>query len=108
MIDIALKNGDIAKDSAGRRIALNDVDAKFQRVKICIAATLGGFIYDRTMGSQYRQDMSADAAELIINEALAKFENTYVKVLETGSTLKLAVIIDGERREQEVRFYGQL
>lgn len=106
MIDIALKNGDVAKDSAGKRVALNDIDAKFQRVKICIAAKLGGFIYDRAMGSQYRQDMDADTAELIINEALARFENTYVKVLGTGSTLKLAVFIDGERREQEVRFYG--
>ncbi len=113
MIDFKIQNGDIVVDSAGRPIKLSERDAQFQRALICITANLGDFIYDRTLGSS-RADINTDETEaeqklqLVLNEALARFENTHVKVIELGDTLTVEITIDDESRTEEVLLYGNI
>lgn len=113
MTDVKIKNGDAVVDSTGRYEMLTDKDALFQRAQICIGARLGGFIYDRQTGSDIRSidkdsDLAKENAELVINEALAQFENTKAVVTEYGDIIKLTVTIDCESRNTEVHLYGNI
>lgn len=52
MRDTMIKNGDIVIGSSGNTVLLEGTDAKFQQAVLCISAKLGGFIYDRNLGSK--------------------------------------------------------
>ncbi len=110
MTDIKISNGDIAVDSAGRFIRLTEREAQFQRAIICITACFGSFIYDRNLGSERLDDISSENAlqrlELVLNEALARFENTYVTVLSLKDFATVKITIDDESRIEEVHLYG--
>ena len=113
MVDIKIKDGDVVKDSAGRFVRIEDSDALFQRAVIFIATKLGSFIYDRSIGSQLSiiepdMEFAKEQAELIINEALAEFEDTYAKVVEFGEVLKVNITIGEENRTEEVRLNGNV
>lgn len=113
MTDIKIKDGDAVVDSTGQHEMLYDYDALFQRVQICIGARLGGFIYDRELGSYVRDiprdtDYARERAELVINQALAEFEDTHALVKEYGEVIKLTVTIGDKSRDVEVRLYGNI
>lgn len=113
MTDVKIENGDIVLDSSGRAVMLNDTDAKFQRAVICICSRKGMFIYDRELGSDVGcisadEKNSAEKAELEINAALAKFKNTFARVIEYGEKLKIELTIDGETRITEVLLNGNI
>lgn len=113
MVDAKLLNGDIVKDSAGRIVMIEDIDVLFQRAVICIKMKLASFIYDRNIGSILREidadaELAKENVELIINEALAKFDNTYVRVIEFGNVLKINITIGDESRTEEVRLNGNV
>lgn len=113
MIDIKIKDGDTVKDSSGKLLKIEDTDTLFQRVLICIGAKSESFVYNRNLGSHLSEiDLSdenaKEKAELVINEALAEFEDTYVKVLEIGDTVKLEITMSGESRTEEVRLNGNV
>lgn len=113
MVDFKIENGDVKKDSTGRYVAVYGRDAEFQRALICITAKLGKFIYNRELGSrsdEIKSD-SADSAqrlELVLNEALARYEKTSVRVLEFGERLIVEITINGESRTEEVRLNGNV
>lgn len=113
MIDCKIENGDISVDSAGRFLRVTEKEALFQRVMICISARLGEFVYDRELGSRI-DEIEKDAAdsaqrlELVLNEALARFENTYVNVIEFGEKIKVKIYIDGDCRTEEVYINGNI
>lgn len=113
MIDFKIKNGDVVVDSAGRLIRLSDKDALFQRAVICMSARYGEFIYNRGLGS-HATEINADdedyikKLELVLNEALAEFDNSYVRVIECGQTIITELTIDGESRTEEVLLVGSL
>lgn len=113
MTDVKINNGDVVVDSTGRYEMISDKDALFQRAQICIGARLGGFIYDRQTGSDIRSidsesEFAKENAELIINEALAQFENTTAAVKEYGDIIRLTITIDDESRDTEVHLYGNI
>lgn len=113
MIDIKVKDGDNVKESTGKLLKIEDRDVLFQRVLICIGVKSESFIYNRNLGSHlseinFSSDDAKEKAELIINEALAKFEDTYVRVLEIGETMRLEITISGESRTEEVRLNGNV
>ena len=113
MIDIKVKDGDTVKDSTGKLLEISDKDVLFQRVLICIGVKNESFIYNRNLGSRlskldFNAEDAKEKAELIINEALAEFEDTYVKVLEAGEAIKLEITIGDESRIEEVRLNGNV
>lgn len=103
-----LENGDIKRGNTGSAVIISGTDAEVQRVLICASAVKGGFVYDRSLGSDYEFDMDEAQAESVINEALAGFENTYARVLESGDTLRLGIETPGGLVEKEVIFYGKV
>lgn len=113
MIDVKLINGDVEIDSAGRFVKIFDSDTLFQRALICIAVKFGSFIYDRSLGSQLNKisledDNAIEKAELIINEALAEFEDTYARVIECSEKIKVEITIGNESRIEEVYLNGNV
>lgn len=113
MTDVKIKDGDVVVDSTGRYEIISDTDALFQRAEICIGARLGSFIYDRQTGSEIRSikaedDLAKEKAELVINEALAEFEDTKAVVLQYGDVVKLTITIGDESRDTEVHLYGNI
>lgn len=113
MTDVKIKDGDAVVDSTGRYEIISDTDALFQRAEICIGARFGSFIYDRQTGSEIRSikaedDLAKEKAELVINEALAEFEDTKAVVLQYGDIIKLTITIGDESRDTEVHLYGNI
>ena len=113
MIDCKIENGDISVDSTGRFVKITGKDAMFQRAMICISARLGEFVYDRGLGSRRHEiekggESDSQRLELVLNEALASFENTYVSVLEFGEKIRVKIYIDGEYRTEEVYMFGNI
>lgn len=107
MTDIRLKDGDIALLSDGSTKRASGIDAQFQRAMICIKAKKGAFVYDRTLGSELErvradENGSAQKAQLVINEALAGFENAFAQVVQYGEKITVELTVDGERRTMEV------
>lgn len=113
MIDCRIENGDVVVDSTGRFVRITEKEALFQRAMICISAGLGEFAYDRGLGSRINEiekDGTKDAQrlELVLNEALAQFKNTYVSVIEFGEKIKVSICIDGECKVEEVYMLGNI
>lgn len=113
MIDCKIENGDISVDSTGRFVKITGKEALFQRAMICISARLGEFVYDRGLGSRRCEikkggENDSQRLELVLNEALASFENTYVSVLEFGEKIRVNICIDGECRTEEVYMFGNI
>jgi hypothetical protein len=70
-----------------------------------MSVKLGSFIYDRKIGSysdtlDKNDEYYPQRLELVLNEAVAGFENTYVKVLECENAITVEVTIEGERRTE--------
>ena len=112
MIDAKLKNGDLLRSAAGQVETVSERDALFQRAMIRMGARLGSFVYDRNIGARHgfatSEASAKEKTELVLNEALAGLENTYVQVRSLGESIGVTIIIDGESREEEVRLYGDV
>lgn len=112
MTDFKILNGDIAVDSRGNFVRLDGIDALFQRALIAMSLKKESFIYDRTLGSfapclNKNDEDYPKKLELVLNEALAQFENTYAEILEIGNSVIVRITIDDISRT-EVLLNGSL
>lgn len=105
MRDTMIKNGDIVIGSSGSTVLIEGIDAKFQQAVICISAKLGGFVYDRELGSTVilqSETLSAKQLELLANESLAEMENTFASVKDVGRKITIDLTVDGITREVQI------
>ncbi len=105
MRDTMIKNGDIVIGSSGSTVLLEGIDAKFQQAVLCISAKLGGFVYDRNLGSEVflqGKTLSAKQIELLANESLAEMENTYASVKSASGKITIDLTVDNITREVQV------
>ena len=86
MRDTMIKNGDIVIGSSGNTVLLEGSDAKFQQAVLCISAKLGGFVYDRNLGSK----------------VLAKMKNTYASVKSVGRQITIDLTVDDITRKVQI------
>ena len=103
--DTMIKNGDIVIGSSGNTVLLEGTDAKFQQAVLCISAKLGGFVYDRNLGSKVllqNKTLSAKQTELLANESLAKMKNTYASVKSVGRQITIDLTVDDITREVQI------
>ena len=108
MRDTMIKNGDIVIGSSGNTVLLEGTDAKFQQAVLCISTKLGGFIYDRNLGSKVLlQDktLSAKQTELLANESLAEMENAFASIKDVGRKITIDLTVDGITREVQINGY---
>lgn len=69
-MDLLLENGDFKKDSAGKPIQIGGFEELKQRIYIRLKARLGGFIYDRKLGSEITADVENNQLVGIIRKSL--------------------------------------
>lgn len=108
MRDIMIKNGDTVINSSGSTVLLEGLDAKFQQAVICISAKLGGFVYDRELGSTVvlqSKTLSAKQLELLANESLAEMENAFASIKNVGRKITIDLTVDGITREVQINGY---
>ena len=84
--DALIKNGDIAVDSGGRYILISGDEVVLQQAYICVCAKLGGFVYNRELGSElYKKDFDDESykekVNLIMAQALADFPQVSAAVI---------------------------
>ena len=91
-----IKNGDTVINSSGSTVLLEGLDAKFQQAVICISAKLGGFVYDRELGSTVAlqsKTLSAKQLELLANESLAEMENAFASIKNVSRKITIDAFI---------------
>ena len=97
MRDIMIKNGDTVINSSGSTVLLEGLDAKFQQAVICISAKLGGFVYDRELGST----VALQSKTL----SLAEMENAFASIKDVGRKITIDLTVDGITREVQINGY---
>lgn len=113
MTDIKIADGDTIADSTGKFELLDGADTMLQRAWICADVPLGSFIYDRSLGADVQSvDFTSTAAkdrlELVLNEAVAKYDNTQIEVKEFGEKITLKITADGKSEIREVDYSGNI
>jgi uncharacterized protein YycO len=106
MRDIKLENGDVFVDVTGGSVLLSEEESAVQRALILAGAHRGSFVYNRSLGSDYRPGMDEMQAEAVINEAFADDENMYIRVSESGEALIVDIPTKNGSVQREVHFYG--
>lgn len=69
-MDLMLENGDFKKSSSGKPIPISGFDELKQRIYIRLRASLGAFIYDRSLGSRITADTKGSELTELIRKAL--------------------------------------
>lgn len=114
MTDVLLKNGDVELDSSGGAVILSGFEAAVQRVLICVGSRRGAFIYDRSLGVPQLSPGSGcridrQRLEMLINEALAQTDDTYVEVLSADDeSLRLRINAENQSSIEEVFPFGDV
>lgn len=103
MTDVKIENGDTARSGSP---LLTDSEARVQRVLVRTGTHRGSFIYDRALGTSYTDELNDEQAQVVLNEALAGYENTSVTLLNRGEGMRLGITTEDGYCEREVRFYG--
>ena len=105
MIDAKIKNGDLGGQTAPAELPISGgSDALFQRALICMTVPKGSFVYDRELGALNSVSLPDAKTELLLNEALAKYEDAAVSLIERDdSGIRVCITIGGESRTEEVR-----
>lgn len=109
MIDAKISNGDLAAAPSGGWEMISGADVEFQRALMCMTVPKGSFIYDRELGRAAVDLSSAAKTELILGEALAKYDNARLRVNGVSeNVISVTVDVNGESRAEEVRNYGNV
>lgn len=69
-MDLLLENGDLKKNASGRAVRISGLEELKQRIYIRLKARLGGFIYDRELGSEINADTEDKELEGLIRKSL--------------------------------------
>lgn len=69
-MDLLLENGDFKKSPDGKPIKISGLEELKQQIYIRLKAKLGGFIYDRKLGSEITADVENNKLTELIRKAL--------------------------------------
>lgn len=116
MMDVLLKDGDIAVGSSGDYTYISGIDEAVQRVLISVLTVKGEFIYDRELGTDYKGLSKDDALlteklDMLFKEACCDISDTEVEVLscDTESLIaEISVSYKGSITNTEVDLSGIL
>lgn len=96
-MDVKIANGDIAMVSSGDYRYITGIEEAVQRVRISALTVKGDFVYDRELGTDYR-NLSADDSmlceklELLLKESCADIHDTAVEVVSCDRDSMIAVL----------------
>lgn len=96
-MDVRIKDGDIAMLSSGGCEYIRSLDEAVQRVRISALTYKGDFIYDRALGTDYRDvsaedEMLTEKLDMLIKEACADIHDTTVEVTSCDRDTLMVII----------------
>ena len=85
-MDVRLSDGDIAMTASGGYQYITDIEEAVQRVRISALTMKGDFVYDRELGTDYRElhaddSLLCEKLDMLIKESCADIFDTQVEVL---------------------------
>ena len=114
-MDVRISGGDVYLNAAGDTEYLSGVKEAAQRVLIAALTAKGAFIYNRSLGTDYRSmgdpEMLTDQLDMLIREGAAGVAGTDVRVTAADADEKSAVICvthGGETIMTEVNLDGNI
>nr|DAZ14592.1 MAG TPA: Protein of unknown function (DUF2634) [Caudoviricetes sp.] len=106
--DVLIKDGEIATDSSGSYIHISGDDELVQQAYIRIFAKLGGFVYNRELGSEiYKRDFSdenfAEKINLMMAQALKDCPKVKAEVISyRRPKIKIRLSCNSSVREETI------
>lgn len=111
-MDVRLSDGDIAMTASGNYQYITDIEEAVQRVRISALTMKGDFVYDRELGTDYRElhaddSLLCEKLDMLIKESCADIFDTQVEVLSCeNSVAVIRVIYQNNETTTEVDLSG--
>ena len=96
-MDVRLSDGDIAMTASGGYQYITDIEEAVQRVRISALTMKGDFVYDRELGTDYRElhaddSLLCEKLDMLIKESCADIFGTTVEIRHWSDLRKTAYI----------------
>lgn len=97
-MDVRLSDGDIAMTASGNYQYITDIEEAVQRVRISALTMKGDFVYDRELGTDYRElhaddSLLCEKLDMLIKESCADIFDTQVEVLSCDDLVAVIKVV---------------
>ena len=97
-MDVRLSDGDIAMTASGNYQYITDIEEAVQRVRISALTMKGDFVYDRELGTDYRElhaddSLLCEKLDMLIKESCADIYDTQVEVLSCDDLIAVIKVV---------------
>ncbi len=97
-MDVRLSDGDIAMTASGNYLYITDIEEAVQRVRISALTMKGDFVYDRELGTDYRElhaddSLLCEKLDMLIKESCADIFDTQVEVLSCDDLIAVIKVV---------------
>lgn len=97
-MDVRLSDGDIAMTASGDYQYITDIEEAVQRVRISALTMKGDFVYDRELGTDYRElhaddSLLCEKLDMLIKESCADIFDTQVEVLSCDDLIAVIKVV---------------
>ena len=97
-MDVRLSDGDIAMTASGGYQYITDIEEAVQRVRISALTMTGDFVYDRELGTDYRElhaddSLLCEKLDMLIKESCADIFDTQVEVLSCDDLIAVIKVV---------------
>lgn len=97
-MDVRLSDGDIAMTASGNYQYITDIEEAVQRVRISALTMKGDFVYDRELGTDYRElhaddSLLCEKLDMLIKESCADIFDTQVEVLSCDDLIAVIKVV---------------
>ncbi|WP_316636983.1 hypothetical protein [uncultured Ruminococcus sp.] len=97
-MDVRLSDGDIAMTASGGYQYITDIEEAVQRVRISALTMKGDFVYDRELGTDYRElhaddSLLCEKLDMLIKESCADIFDTQVEVLSCDDLIAVIKVV---------------
>lgn len=97
-MDVRLSDGDITMTASGNYQYITDIEEAVQRVRISALTMKGDFVYDRELGTDYRElhaddSLLCEKLDMLIKESCADIFDTQVEVLSCDDLIAVIKVV---------------
>ncbi|WP_316630517.1 hypothetical protein [uncultured Ruminococcus sp.] len=97
-MDVRLSDGDISMTASGDYQYITDIEEAVQRVRISALTMKGDFVYDRELGTDYRElhaddSLLCEKLDMLMKESCADIYDTQVEVLSCDDLIAVIKVV---------------
>ena len=97
-MDVKIANGDIALVASGSYAMITGIEEAVQRVRISALTMKGDFVYDRELGTDYRElhaddSLLCEKLDMLLKESCADIFDTQVEVLSCDDLIAVIKVV---------------